>query len=203
MLKLDHIALGTNDLVASSKTLSESLGVLPFGGGEHELFGTHNKLWRIEAAHYPIYMELIAINPKAQPQRPRWFGLERPFVGDDIQLLGFIASTQDIDGLVQKPPFDGLELIDVARGDLKWRFGITQDGSLLGDGALPYLIEWQGGRHPLDNAREQNIELRRLSGQALAELEADWPCKVDHDVRHKFGVELGLPNGERLSFTRD
>ena len=62
MLKFDHIALGARDLEKSSKTLSEQLGVLPFGGGEHELFGTHNKLWRIETKAYPIYFELLAIN---------------------------------------------------------------------------------------------------------------------------------------------
>jgi len=102
MLKIDHIALGANDLASSSETLSKLLGVLPFGGGEHELFGTHNKLWRVETHAYPIYLELIAADPRAAPKRPRWFGLERKFVANEIKLLGFIASTQNIDGLVQK-----------------------------------------------------------------------------------------------------
>lgn len=202
MLKLDHIALGANDLEQATKTLSDQLGVLPFGGGEHELFGTHNKLWRIEAPSYPIYLELIAANPNAQPKRARWFGLEQPLVGEDIQLLGFIASTQDIDGLVQKPPFDPLVLIDVARGDLKWRFGITKNGSLLSDGALPYLIEWQGERHPLDGVVSQNIQLRAMAGKALSDFDLDWPCTVGHEEQDSLVVELVAATGQTLRFTR-
>ncbi len=60
MLKLDHIALGARDLEKSSETLSNQLGVLPFGGGEHELFGTHNKLWRIETQATQFILSCLA-----------------------------------------------------------------------------------------------------------------------------------------------
>ncbi|WP_299345934.1 VOC family protein [uncultured Maritalea sp.] len=202
MLKLDHIALGANDLEKSCETLSQQLGVLPFGGGEHELFGTHNKLWRIETADYPVYLELIAANPKAEPKRARWFGLEKPFLSEDIQLLGFIASTQNIDGLVQKPPFDLLDVIDVTRGVLNWRFGITKDGALLDDGALPYLIEWQGGRHPLDGVAPQHIELKSMAGKALDGLDLNWPCMLARGGAQALSVELIAANGETLRFKR-
>ncbi|MFT6658619.1 VOC family protein [Maritalea sp.] len=202
MLKLDHIALGANDLTASSEALSQKLGVLPFGGGEHELFGTHNKLWRIEAAGYPIYLELIAANPEADPKRSRWFGLDRPFVGEDIELLGFVASTSNIDRAIQKKPFDQFEVIDVTRGALSWRFGLNRDGSLAANGALPYLIEWQGERHPLDGVLSQHIELRSVAGRELETLDLDWPCLVRAESEHNLSVEFVSAAGKALRFTR-
>lgn len=203
MLKFDHLALGARDLEKSSETLSEQLGVLPFGGGEHELFGTHNKLWRIETQTYPIYLELLAINPKAAPQRPRWFGLQTPIEGDDIQLLGFVAGTDIIAVAVAQPPFDHkLTPIDVARGDLRWKFGITKDGGLVENGALPYLIEWQDGRHPTDDIAPQGIELLRVGGAMLHQLDLDWPCEVARETTTLFEVQLRGAAGNLLHFVR-
>ena len=199
MLKLDHIALGANDLDKASQTLSEQLGVLPFGGGEHDLFGTHNKLWRIETDLYPIYLELIAVNPNAVPKRPRWFGLENVFPSDEIHLLGFIAGTDAIDEAVKAPPFEQLEVIDVARGALSWKFGITNDGGLLADGALPYLIEWQGEKHPLDGVAPQGLKLQEMAGNSLHELALDFPFG---EADAKFSVSIQTPSGRVLRWTR-
>lgn len=203
MLKFDHIALGARDLEKSSETLSEQLGVLPFGGGEHELFGTHNKLWRIETQSYPIYLELLAINPKAVPQRPRWFGLETPIESDDIQLLGFVAGTDDIAAAVAQLPFDhALTPIDVARGELRWKFGITADGGLLKNGALPYLIEWQDGRHPVAGVAPQGIELLQVGGAMLHQLDLEWPCEVEAENRALFEIQLRGVQGRLINFVR-
>lgn len=204
MLNLDHIALGANDLNAASKKLIQMLGVEPFGGGEHELFATHNKLWRIETPEYPIYMELIAANKAAKPQRPVWFGLGNSFPDDEIQLLGFIASTANIEQDVQTPPFDALELIEVSRGKLAWQFGVTKDGSLPADGALPYLINWHGNKRPLDGVKPQGIDLVSMGGARLAELGGDWPVDVDEAAskREKFFVELSCAKNQRLCFSR-
>lgn len=201
MLRLDHIALGARDLARSTETLSDLLGVLPFGGGEHDLFGTHNKLWRIETAKYPIYLELLAINPEGAPKRKRWFGLEQPIEDDGIHLLGFIAATTDIAADVQSSPFDGLTPIDVARGNLRWKFGITDNGELLANGALPYLIEWQDGRHPLDGREPQNIVLEALGGNALDALKCDWPCDL-YSSAAALAIRLKAANGAILEFTR-
>ncbi|MGJ8529484.1 VOC family protein [Maritalea sp.] len=200
-MKLDHLALGVNDLASGTKTLSEMFGVEPFGGGEHELFATHNKLWRIETPTYPIYLELIASNPDAEPKRSRWFGLGEPFASDDIALLGFIASSSDIQTAVSKPPFDALTTIDVTRGRLSWQFGITNDGALLEDGALPYLIEWHNGLHPLDGVAGQGLQLTKLWGSAIAQLDGGWPVPVLMD-RCKFGFELKTGDDQIVRFER-
>lgn len=178
------------------------LGAEPFGGGEHELFGTHNKLWRIETPKYPIYLELLAINPNAKAKRARWFGLETPIRDDQIHLLGFVAGTRDIDRAVRSAPFDALSVIDVARGDLRWKFGITEDGSLLANGGLPYLIEWQNGRHPLDGIAAQNIALTKISGSDFDNLSLDWPILPDEADDRILSVELMGANGKRHSFVR-
>jgi len=202
MLKLDHIALGTNDLIASSKTLSESLGVLPFGGGEHDLFGTHNKLWRIETPSYPIYLELIAANPNAEPKRPRWFGLGEPLDGDQIKLLTFIASTTNINKSASAPIFDELEVIDVSRGELRWKFGLTKDGTLLSNGALPYLIEWQGSFHPLDGVEPQGLSLTFFAGTELGSLNLDLPIGVSDSADYKLKIGLCTARNEFIEFLR-
>jgi hypothetical protein len=202
MLTFDHIALGARDLEKSTQALSDMLGAAPFGGGEHDLFGTHNKLWRIETPKYPIYLELLTINPNGQPKRPRWFGLETPIDDDDIHLLGFVAGTSDIRQTVAHAPFDALTPIDVARGDLRWKFGISDDGYLLENGALPYLIEWQDNRHPLDGRAPQGILLTEIGGSALSQLSLDWPVAPKTGGSEIFSVTLQGAHGSSHRFVR-
>ncbi len=71
MTKLDHIVVGCADLKFGVTWMTDMLGVGPSGGGEHDLMGTHNALWRLGDA----YLEVIAINPDAGwNTRKRWFG---------------------------------------------------------------------------------------------------------------------------------
>ncbi len=200
-MKLDHLALGVNDLASGTETLSDMLGVPPFGGGEHEMFGTHNKLWRIETPTYPIYLELIAVNPNATPKRTRWFGLDEPLPTNNIELLGYIASTNNIQNAITRPPFEALSLIDVARGRLSWQFGITNDGALVEGGALPYLIEWHNNIHPLDGVVSQGLQLTKLAGSLITQLDGDWPVPVAHGPA-KFAFELVTQAGETVRFER-
>ena len=63
-----------------------TLGVTPNAGGEHEQYGTHNRLFNIATPRYPMaYFEIIAINPVASAQKrtanKRWFDLD----DDDLQ----------------------------------------------------------------------------------------------------------------------
>ncbi len=92
--------------------------------------------------------------------------------------------------------------IDVARGDLSWKFGITGDGELPKDGALPYLIEWQDGRHPVDGVEPQGIELLQVGGAMLHHLNLDWPCGVETENAALFEIQLRGAQGNLISFVR-
>ncbi len=183
MLKLDHFAFGVGKLKSGILQMSEILGADPIGGGKHPLFGTHNALWRIETSSYPIYLEVIAIDYDAiTPARSRWFGLDDSLVQDRIKnkpsLLTFIANTTDIIKASKNMPQDIGKPIKVSRDNLSWKFSLLDDGSLIDNGALPYLIEWPKGAKPVDNMAGQNIRLLSMGGARLSELDMDFPCEV-------------------------
>ena len=73
--QIDHLVLGVEDLSSATQTLESDFGV-PFDvGGEHPVMGTHNQLLRLQA---DIYLEVMATNPTALPQRTRWFSMDNP-----------------------------------------------------------------------------------------------------------------------------
>lgn len=198
-LTLDHLVLGTADLSRGAAQLTKWFGVEPFGGGEHELFATHNKLWRIEAPHYPIYLELIAINPAASPKRSRWFGLDAPsFAGDEIAVIGMVARCEDIALTAREMGPDHYEILDLARGDLRWQFAVEQHGYAF-PSATPNLIEWQGA-HPLDHAAPQGLELQQVIWPSAMALALDWPCPVVPSEDGEFGFRLANGIGQTIQF---
>ncbi len=183
MLKLDHFAIGCAELEQGVDQLSALLDVAPIVRGKHKLFGTHNALWRLETSGAPVYLELIAIDPDApKPARKRWFGLDAPHVQsrfrDGLKLLTFIVNSDDIANARPAMPVDPGAPVTVTRNNLKWQFSLHDDGRLVADGALPYVIEWAPGPRPVDNMAEQNIELIGVGGARLGELGMSFPCRV-------------------------
>ncbi|MFZ8971709.1 MAG: VOC family protein, partial [Paracoccaceae bacterium] len=72
MLKLDHVVLAAETLEEGVDYVQDRLGVSLDAGGQHDLFGTHNRLLGLG----DCYFEVIARNPLAKPaQRPLWFDL--------------------------------------------------------------------------------------------------------------------------------
>ena len=72
-IKFDHFAIATDDLEQTGQNLQKILQYPLSTGGEHKMFGTHNRLFRLS----DVYLEVIAINPNAVPfQQPRWFDLD-------------------------------------------------------------------------------------------------------------------------------
>ncbi len=153
-LTLDHLVLGTADLERGAAQLSEWFGIAPFGGGEHDLFATHNKLWRLDAPNYPIYLELIAINPTADPTRARWFGLDAcNFSTSSIMPIGMVARCVDIVTAVQHFGPNHYDVLASSRGDLRWKFAVERSDYCF-PSLYPNLIEWEAA-HPLDNVESQ------------------------------------------------
>ena len=79
---LDHLVIAAHTLEQGVAWCEATLGVVPGPGGRHALFGTHNRLLRIDRPGFAnSYLEVIAVDPEApSPGRARWFGLD---VGDE------------------------------------------------------------------------------------------------------------------------
>jgi len=160
--ELDHIVVVAGAREAGTAWVEESLGVPLQAGGEHERMGTHNALLRLGEKQY---LEVISVNPMAPaPNRPRWFELDRLMPDSAPRLATWVARTADIGVAVAACPPPPLEILAMSRGVLSWLIAIPADGSLLGGGILPALIEWPADVHPLAGLTDHGCALTRLEG---------------------------------------
>jgi len=152
---LDHIAIGCESLDEGCVWTEAALGVSLRPGGQHQRFGTHNRLLGLGDG---VYLEVIAIDPTATHSGPRWFGLEQ-FRGAP-RLVNWICSTGDLDADLARAPVAAGRELDLERGDLKWRIAVPEDGSLPLGGGYPTLIEWAAGtHHPADRLGPSGVRL--------------------------------------------
>ncbi len=181
--QIDHLVVAARTLAEGVAWCEATLGVVPGPGGEHPLFGTHNRLLRLRSAQAPrAYLEIIAINPHATPTRlaglKRWFDLDDPALQAVLaqhgpQLVHWVASVPDIDTVTQR-----LRTLDIERGPvltasrptpsglLQWRITVRDDGQRLFGGALPTLIQWghaPGDAHPADSLPAIGLTLNHLT----------------------------------------
>ncbi len=153
--KFDHLVVGAQNLEQGVAYIKEKLGVeVPFGGN-HLKMGTHNHLMRVGNN---VFLEIIAIDPEhPAPERPRWFGLDDPFIQMSLEntprLLSWVVNCEDIRKTIGKAScsFGHPELL--SRGSLNWYFGLPSDGRLIAGGFLPYLIQWIDIEHPSNKMR--------------------------------------------------
>jgi hypothetical protein len=164
---LDHLAVAGETLGAAVAHVEEALGVRMGPGGQHAHFGTHNRLIGLEEG---LYLEAIAIDPEAEPlPYRRWFAL------DDFQgaprIGNWICRVDDLDAALAALPDGAGRPVDLARGDLRWRMAVPQDGRLPCGGAFPALIQWQVATLPGDTLPGKGVRLGRLE---IAHPEARW-----------------------------
>ena len=166
-LNIDHVVIAAIDLEQGVRYVREQLGVdIPFGG-EHPLMGTHNHLMQLGEA---VFLEVIAVNPLGeQPLQPRWYGLDDPYVRarivEEPTLVGWVVNTSSIDAVLAAASVQGRDFgktVPVTRGNLKWKFGLPDDGRLLAAGMLPYIIEWDSNTHPAALMADTGCRLVRL-----------------------------------------
>ncbi len=160
---LDHLVIATAGLDAGADWLEARLGVPLAPGGKHDAMGTHNRLLRLGPQ---LYLELIAVDPDAPgPMRRRWFGLDEPALRETLaerpRLIHWVARCASVDSAHAGSKG---EILDMARGDLRWRIGVPADGHLPGEGLIPSLIEWQSPVHPADRLPERGCALMKLEG---------------------------------------
>ena len=155
---IDHLVVAARSLAEGTAWCEATLGITPQAGGEHEQFGTHNRLFKIATARYPMaYFEIIAINPdaSAQNRRPnkRWFDLDdeglQASIAQQPALVHFVVSTTDIHLASNNWKAQGLDVGTVVhanrrtgKGILNWQITVRNDGQRLYDGTLPTLIQW-------------------------------------------------------------
>ncbi len=180
---LDHIVIGAATLDDGVRYVKQELGVDIPPGGEHPQMGTHNHVMRLGD---DVYLEVVAVNPAAAgPDRPRWFGLDDPFVCACLRhqprLLTWVVNTADITEL--EPNLSNLfgRAEALSRGMLQWLITIPEDGGLPASGLLPTLIQWKVKAHPARRMGDRGCELRGLEihhaqvgwlGSVLAEIGA-------------------------------
>ncbi|HSH41812.1 MAG TPA: VOC family protein, partial [Arenicellales bacterium] len=82
------------------------------------------------------------------------------------RLITWVARASNIRDAATVPPYDDMEIRDMARGDLRWRMTFTGDGSLLCEGALPMLIEWRTEPMPPQRLPDSGCALRKFVVQS-------------------------------------
>lgn len=176
-VRIDHLVVGAASLGEGSAWCERTLGVAPGPGGEHLLFGTHNRLLRVATVDHPLaYFEVIAANPAAGPQdgRRRWFDLDDEAVQASLRrhgprLLHWVVQVPDVRAAVDRLAALGIDRGEVVqasrmtpRGLLEWRITVRPDGARLFDGCLPTLIQW-GETHPAATMPESGVTFHGLS----------------------------------------
>lgn len=185
--QVDHVVVAAATLAEGVAWCEATLGTSPGPGGRHALFGTHNRLLKIEGATFPLaYLEIIAIDPEAPaPARPRWFGLDEAGTRQRLaahgpQLLHLVVRTSGLEARLAALAAQGVdagEALAASRqtphGLLQWRIAVRPDGRLLFGGAWPTLIEWPADprtRRVLHPAEAMAPSPVRLAGVTLAGL---------------------------------
>ncbi len=184
--ELDHLVVLAASLDEGMHWAEQTLGVTPGPGGEHPLMGTHNRLINIAGPGFEkAYLEIIAINPQARPQRAaglkRWFdmddaALQARVARDGPALVHAVFRVSDLDAAVAALAAQGLDagrVISASRptpqGLLQWRITVRDDGRRLLDGCLPTLIQWgasgdgAAATHPTDHMPFSGLRLASLA----------------------------------------
>lgn len=168
-LALDHLVVCARTLEEGTAAVEAILGLPLQPGGRHGAMGTHNRLLSLGP---DAYLEVIAIDPDAPPPgRPRWFGLDAwrgpPALG------AWVVRVDDLDAALAAAPEGTGEPLDLARGDLLWRMGVSPFGAAPLGGAYPSLIEWRSEpatrRLPDAGCRLARLEIETPHEAALRE----------------------------------
>lgn len=185
---IDHLVVVAANLDAGVQWCETTMGITPAPGGEHELYGTHNRLFKIATPTFPLaYLEIISINPDAvrpAKKRPtRWFDMDdlalQAAVATEPRLVHFVASTPDLQAArmaLRMLAIDRGPAVHASRrtskGVLNWQISVRADGQRLFQGTLPSLIQW--GKplateplklHPRNSLPRSGVSLQSLAIQ--------------------------------------
>jgi hypothetical protein len=161
---LDHLTVAALSLEQGVAHVHRALGVVVPPGGSHRLMATHNHLMQLGDG---LFLEIIAPDRSAKPQRTRWFGLDdstmRASLEKSPRLISWVARVPDLALALRDIDDDIGEAVSVTRNSLSWLISVRRDGSMPFDGAFPALIEWPAGPHPSKRMADLGCQLERLS----------------------------------------
>lgn len=161
---VDHLVYATPDLDASIRDLESLLGVRASPGGQHLGRGTRNALIAIGER---AYLEIIGPDSdQPAPNGPRWFDVD---VIDRPRLVTWAAHRSDLSRLAETTdvPLGAVTTGNRLRHDgvaLSWQ--LTDPTVMLGDGIVPFFIDWGMSPHPSATA---------IHGPRLTDLRAEHP----------------------------
>ncbi len=160
--QIDHLVIVANNLNQGVSWCEATLGITPSAGGEHKLFGTHNRLFKIATPIHPLaYCEIIAIHseaprapaPRIDTAQKRWFDMDdealQAAVAIEPRLAHFVANTPDVQaaraalnalGIDRGPALEASR--HSRKGLLQWQITVREDGQRLFNGMLPTMIQW-------------------------------------------------------------
>ncbi len=184
--QIDHLVIAAHSLQQGVAWCEDVLGITPAGGGEHEKYGTHNRLFKIATPSFTVaYLEIIAINPDAviekKPPPVRWFDLDNKQLQAELsqtpRLIHFVANTDNIQEARHAWKLQGIDrgpIIHASRkipkGLLQWQITVRQDGDRLFNGTLPTLIQWgkPGASDPMQMHPRNHLPRSGVSLQSLS-----------------------------------
>ncbi len=188
--QIDHLVIVAQNLEQGVQWCEATLGITPGPGGEHALYGTHNRLFKVASPANPMaYVEIIAINPAAvRPKRAcptRWFDMDNPAlqkaVAKEPRLVHFVVNTPDIRAARMAIRMQGIDRGPAIaasrrtnRGTLNWQISVRADGQRLFDGCMPTLIQW-GKPEATDPLKLHPRNTLTRSGVTLQSLEVTHP----------------------------
>jgi Glyoxalase-like domain len=184
--QIDHLVLAAHTLQQGVEWCEATLGITPAAGGEHEKYGTHNRLFKIATPSFPVaYLEIIAINPEAviekKPPPTRWFDLDNLQLQTELaispRLIHFVVNTSNIQDARHAWKAQGIDrgpVIHASRktpkGLLQWQITVRPDGDRLFNGTLPTLIQWGKPEaadpmqlHPRNHLPRSGVSLKSLA----------------------------------------
>ena len=184
--QIDHLVVAAHSLQQGVEWCEATLGITAAAGGEHEKYGTHNRLFKIATPAFPVaYFEIIAINPDAviekKPPPMRWFDLDNKQLQAELakspRLIHFVANTGSIQDARHAWKDQGIDrgpIIHASRktpkGLLQWQITVRPDGDRLFNGTLPTLIQWGKPEaadpmqlHPRNHLPRSGVSLKSLS----------------------------------------
>jgi hypothetical protein len=163
--RVDHLVYATPDLARTVADLESRLGLSATPGGRHPGRGTRNALFGLGPGSY---LEVIGPDPESQAV-PGWFGIDALTAP---RIVTWAANGAALADIVAAASRQGVHLGAVTEGSrrrpdgtlLRWRF--TDPGTVIGDGIVPFFIDWGASPHPADTLPH---------GLTLVDLEAEHP----------------------------
>ena len=222
---IDHLVIVAADIAQGVAWCEATLGITPAPGGEHKLFGTHNRLFKIATPAHPMaYCEIIAINPAAiremPPSSKRWFDMDNPAmqaaVAIEPRLVHFVVNTPDVQTACAALAVCGIDRGPARlatrrtnKGLLQWQITVRKDGQRLFNGLLPTVIQWGQPDdaepmrlHPRNSLPRSGVALRSITAThpELAALQAAYAAMGLQGVALQAGpanlvVTLNTPKG--------